>query len=114
MSNLRSDCREIAEREGPGLIQSHMNALCNQIDLVEEYWHAAERHRQVAEASLLRLSSFEKGDISEDDVDAIEGLIGMGAGAWDMEDPRDIVVACCKHMVSKAQPPSDTRDGGSQ
>lgn len=102
MSNLRSDCREIAERQGPGLIQSHMNALCNQVDLVEEYWHAAERQRHAAEKALLRMSSFTANDVTEGDLDAIEDAVGHGRGAWDMVDHRELAIACCNQMASKA------------
>lgn len=50
MSNLRSDCREIAGRLPPGdLYRAHLICCCAQIDQIEEYWHAAERRAREAE-----------------------------------------------------------------
>ena len=44
MSNLRSDCRSIAEKLPPGdLYRAHLLCCCSQIDELEERWHAAER-----------------------------------------------------------------------
>jgi hypothetical protein len=49
--NLRSDCRDLAKREGvqPEMLRAHMLCCCAQIDEIEEYWHAAERRARDAE-----------------------------------------------------------------
>ena len=53
MSNLRSDCRDIAGRLPVGDIHRvHIEALCHQIDTIEETWHAAERKARDALAKL--------------------------------------------------------------
>ena len=50
MSNLRSDCREIAERLPAGdLYRAHLLCCCAQIDQIEDQWHAAERRARDAE-----------------------------------------------------------------
>ncbi len=50
MSNLRSDCRAIAEKLPAGdLYRAHLICCCAQIDEIEEYWHAAERRARDAE-----------------------------------------------------------------
>lgn len=44
MSNLRSDCRELIQGRPAGdTWKVHIEALCQQIDVIEESWHAAER-----------------------------------------------------------------------
>lgn len=44
MSNLRSDCRDLVAHLPIGdPIRSHMERLADQLDHVEELWHAAER-----------------------------------------------------------------------
>ena len=50
MSNLRSDCRDIANKLEPGnTYRAHLMCCCAQIDEIEEYWHAAERRARDAE-----------------------------------------------------------------
>lgn len=50
MSNLRSDCRDIAAKLPPGDVhRAHLLCCCSQIDELEECWHAAERRAREAE-----------------------------------------------------------------
>lgn len=56
MSNLRSDCLEIADKQPSTMIAAHIRCLCSQIDEVEEYWHTAERKLQEARAALVNWS----------------------------------------------------------
>lgn len=49
MSNLRSDCRNLIKDLEPGNTwRVHILALCEQIDLLEESWH--EANRRIVEA----------------------------------------------------------------
>ena len=48
-----------------------------------------------------RLPSLKCEDITEDDLEAVEDLIGMGRGAWDMVDHRELVLACVKVVCGK-------------
>ena len=41
-------------------------------------------------------------DITQADVEAVEGLT-TGSGAWDMQNPKDIIAAACNVMVAKIQ-----------
>ena len=44
MSNLRSDCRKLAKKLPVGdVYRVHIECLCHQIDLIEEYWHNANQ-----------------------------------------------------------------------
>lgn len=47
MSNLRSDCRDLVKNLPAGdVMKSHVEALCYQIDELEERWHKAEKRLQ--------------------------------------------------------------------
>ena len=50
-----------------------------------------------------RLSSLKIEDITEEDLDTVEGFIGMGRGAWDMVDHRELVLACVKTVCMKVE-----------
>lgn len=76
MSNLRSDCRDIADRLPAGdVYRAHLICCCVQIDLIEEYWHAAERRARDAEYKvalwdwmvLMRCHIVEDADITRAD-----------------------------------------------
>jgi hypothetical protein len=49
-----------------------------------------------------RLVSIELGEITEEDIEAVEGEIGMGRGAWDMVDHRELILACVKVVCGKS------------
>lgn len=54
MSNLRSDCWELLEQQPlSDLWRAHVNALCNQIDHLEELWHSAERQQRCQKCNRL-------------------------------------------------------------
>ena len=40
-------------------------------------------------------------DISDEDVEAVEEEVGMGCGAWDCVNPKEIVAASLKIMAAK-------------
>lgn len=60
--------------------------------------------RSARELERERLSSLTAEEITEEDLDAIEGLLGMGRGAWDMVDHRELVVACVKIVCKNHLP----------
>jgi len=49
----------------------------------------------------LGLSLDRVGEITEDDIAAVENEIGMGCGAWDMVDHRELILACVKVVCRK-------------
>lgn len=73
MSNLRSDCRDLLERDPPNKTwQAHIKCLIAQIDELEENWHAAERNAgqllkacQLAQESIVATLRGETGGILE-------------------------------------------------
>lgn len=48
-----------------------------------------------------RIADITTSDIVQDDVELVEDLVGMGHGAWDTVDPREIIVACVKVVCAK-------------
>jgi hypothetical protein len=73
--------------------------------------HAEHRARQAATeiASMLRcalkahdpLAEITIDDITDEHVEAVEDLIGMGRGAWDMVKHRELLLACVQ-VIGKA------------
>ena len=40
--------------------------------------------------------NIEYADITDDDLESLEDEVGMGRGAWDMVDHRELLIACVK------------------
>ena len=49
-----------------------------------------------------RLASIELDEITEQDIEAVEDEIGMGRGAWDLVDHRELILACVKVVCGKS------------
>lgn len=49
-----------------------------------------------------RLASIDVEDITAADIAAVEDEIGMGRGAWDMVDHRELILACVKVVCGKS------------
>ena len=49
-----------------------------------------------------RLAALKYEDITKEDLDTVEGLIGMSRAAWDMVDHRELVLACVKAVCMKS------------
>ena len=49
-----------------------------------------------------RLASIERDEITEEDIEAVENELGMGRGAWDMVDHRELILACVKVVCGKS------------
>jgi hypothetical protein len=48
--------------------------------------------------------------VTEEDVEAVESEIGMGRGAWDMVDHRELLKACAKVLIEKTRPSSESTE----
>jgi len=49
-----------------------------------------------------QLASIQVDEITEANVEAVENEIGMGRGAWDMVDHRELILACVKVVCGKS------------
>lgn len=49
-----------------------------------------------------RLANLEVDEITEEDIEAVESEVGMGRGAWDMVDHRELIMACVKVVCGKS------------
>ncbi len=45
--------------------------------------------------------AIEAKDVSDADVEAVEEAVGLGCGAWDCEDPKEIIAASLNIMAAK-------------
>jgi hypothetical protein len=51
-------------------------------------------NKQTTGGTLLKSTGlFGVASVSDEDVDAIESSVGMGCGAWDQVDPKELIVA---------------------
>ena len=48
--------------------------------------------------------------VTEADVEAVEDEMGMGRGAWDMVDHRELLRACAKVLVEKTRPSNESTE----
>jgi len=55
-----------------------------------------------ADREICKKRPSQKFDVSEKDIEAIEEAVGCGHGAWDMEDPSEIIAECWNQFIRKS------------
>ena len=103
-------CEKFEQSKGVSLSHPGVNALCHTLIAarVRAERLVAERDAAIAELAMIRGGGFEH--VTESDVEAVEGEIGMGRGAWDMVNHRELLAACAKVLAGKQQ----ADDGGNE
>ena len=89
MSNLRSDCRDLVKDRPAGDVwKTHVEALCHQIDELENRWHKANQRIKAIREDLEEIVCTEGEDagvvlLSDDGITHVEEIEGRKVTVYD-------------------------------